>query len=97
MMAAKSLDLICDEYGYNDYNRRKIFSCLHTSFIMFKEIMKVDYFSETILCLCYKERCRIIDETNWHSKVKTHVKNMVHASYSDYLKKSKNTRENKNG
>lgn len=97
MMAAKSLDIICDEYGYNDYLRRKIFSCLHTSFIMFKEILKVDYFSYTFLSLSYKERCRVIDETKWSLKVKTHVKNMVHASYNDYLRKSKDKKENKNG
>lgn len=97
LLAAKSLDLICEEFGYNDYLRRKIFSCLHTSFIMFKEVLKVDYFSHDFLNLSYKRRCEIVDETNWHPKVKTHVKNMIHASYSDYLKKSECKKENKNG
>ncbi len=97
MLAAKSLDLICDEYGYNNYLRRKMFSSIHTSFIMFKEVSKVKYFSHTILSLCYKDRCKIIDETNWSDKVKTHVKNIIHASYSSYLAKTENTKENKNG
>jgi len=97
LLAAKSLDIICDEYEYNDYLRRKIFSALHTSFIMFKEVLKVSYFSHDILNLCYKHRCQIVDKTTWHPRVKTHVKNIIHAAYSDCLKKSEDKKENKNG
>ncbi len=97
LLAAKSLDVIADELSYNNYVRRKIFSFIHTSFIMFKEAAKVKYFSHTILHLCYKERCRVIDGTEWAKVVKTHVKNMIHASYNDYLAKTKDTKENKNG
>jgi len=88
LLAGKSLDGICDELGYNDYLRRKIFSCLHTSFIMFKEIQKVDHFAHDLLFLCYKERCRIVDASKWHPRVKTHIKNMIHASYNDNLRKA---------
>lgn len=79
LLAAKSLDAILDEQEYDDYVRSKIFSAIHTSYVMFKEAAKIKYFSNTILDLCYKNRCETIDAMNLPVRAKTHIKNMIYA------------------
>lgn len=85
MPAGKSLDAILDELGYDNYVRGKIFSHLHTSFVMFKEASKMKFFKDTVLDLCYRDRCKVIDNMNLPEKAKTHIKNMTYAGCRRYM------------
>lgn len=97
LAACKSLDLIADELNYNDYIRGKILSTINTSHLMFKEVAKIKNFSHDILYLVYRQRCQVVDNTNWSFRAKDHIKNIINASYKEHVARTHDTKENKNG